>query len=166
MKTHPNEEAPMRHVVFALCSMLALTGCGQSQPPPAPVPQASAFPSLTQASFRLEGTVSKDGQAAPLAMVRDGLKMRIEVNAGEGPAVIINDGASGETLLLANIGGRQVALAAMPPPPASIPPKPGARTSPPTPRAPAIAPSPARPALNGPKPARRNRSASPPTASS
>lgn len=104
----------MRRAVLAFVSVCALAACGQS------APQQSAgsnggglFPDLTAAAYRTEATISnRDGESMPVVMVRDGKKMRLEVNASEGASTIISNGDTGETFVLTSQGGRLIAIRA------------------------------------------------------
>lgn len=98
----------MRIALLALVT--ALAACNPSAPQEPPAPPASAFPNLAQAAYRVEATVSKDGRALPLVMIRDGQNMRLEVDTGEGPSAIISNGETGETLVIVTMGGRTMAL--------------------------------------------------------
>ncbi len=100
----------MRNLAAALLMTMALGACGQESPPTPPPPPTSAFPDLAQGSYRLEANISQDGRSAPIIMIRDGKKMRVELVTGEGPSTIINDGESGETHVIITIGGRQMAV--------------------------------------------------------
>ena len=46
----------------------------------------------------------------PLVMIRDGKKMRLEMETGAGQSAVISNGETGETFILVNAGGQMMAL--------------------------------------------------------
>lgn len=106
----------MRRLVLAVVSVCALVACN----PSAPAGQSAAtdggggaFPNLNAAAFRAEATLThSDGQSIPVVMIRDGRKMRMEVNAPQGATTIINNGDTGESFVITTQGGRQIAIRA------------------------------------------------------
>ncbi|MEZ5994423.1 MAG: hypothetical protein R3C25_01575 [Hyphomonadaceae bacterium] len=108
----------MRVAVLAVMSALALAACNPSTPSSqAPsVSQADngggPFPNLANAAYRAEGVMSRGGQSIPVVMIRDGRKLRMEINASQGQSVIISNGETGESLIMTNMGGRTMAMRA------------------------------------------------------
>ncbi len=105
----------MRIAALALVMVLALAACSPSAPRgensgSADDSGGGLFPNLSQTAYRAEATISQDGRAVPLVMIRDGQKMRLEMTTGEGQSIIISNGETGETFVLANAGGRTMAL--------------------------------------------------------
>lgn len=106
----------MRRAFLALISVCALAACN----PSAPAGQSAetgagggAFPDLNATAFRAEATLTHtDGSTIPVVMIRDGRKMRMEVNAPQGAAIIITNGDTGESFVITNQGGRQIAIRA------------------------------------------------------
>ena len=105
----------MRRAILALVSVCALAACN----PAAPAGQSAesggggAFPDLNAAAFRAEATLTHaDGATIPVVMIRDGRKMRMEVNAPQGATTIITNGDTGESFMLTTQGGRQIAIRA------------------------------------------------------
>ncbi len=102
----------MRIAAFALV-FLALAACNPSAPAgdgAGSTADSGAFPNLSQAAYRAEATITNDGRAVPLVMIRDGQKMRLEMTTGEGQSTIISNGETGETFVIANAGGSTMAL--------------------------------------------------------
>lgn len=91
-------------LALAACSPSTPTGGGQS------AESSSAFPNLTGASYRAEGTIQAQGQTLPIVMIRSGDKMRMEVASPQGQSIIVTNGDSGESFILTNAGGRQMAM--------------------------------------------------------
>jgi hypothetical protein len=105
----------MRIAALALISACALAACNQSGPSDSADSNAGGglFPDLATASFRAEATLtSNDGEAMPIVMIRDGRKVRMEFNAGEGASAVITNGESGESYVLTTQGGRTMAIRA------------------------------------------------------
>ncbi|MBL8544868.1 MAG: hypothetical protein JNL81_00295 [Hyphomonadaceae bacterium] len=107
----------MRRLVVALVSVCALAACGQG----AEQQNADAgggaggglFPDLHTASYRAEATLSnQEGESIPVVMVRDGQKIRMEMTTQGVGSTFITNGETGETFLLTNQGGRQMAIRA------------------------------------------------------
>ncbi|MES1202360.1 MAG: hypothetical protein ABUS57_13035 [Pseudomonadota bacterium] len=111
----------MRRFALLCVTTLALTACGQKS---AEAPQAtttqpaqtanaapSAFPDLFQASYRADAAITRhDGSTMPITMVRSGHKVRMEMTTGEGKQVFIMDSDKGESLMIMDRGGRQMAM--------------------------------------------------------
>lgn len=105
----------MRVIVLSFIAALGLAACGRSAPPGESAqnetPGGGVFPDLAQASYRAEATVTdNDGRTAPMVMIRSGGKLRMEVSAPEGNAIIITNAADGESIIISSMGGRQVAM--------------------------------------------------------
>lgn len=108
----------MRSLAIALISALALAACGQSGTTAADGNAANAdggglFPNLFSASYRAEATIS-DGErrAIPVVMIRDGRKLRMEINADGGATTIITDAEAGESFVITTAQGRTMAFRA------------------------------------------------------
>jgi hypothetical protein len=108
----------MRKVLLVVASMCALAACspsGCSQRTGAG-PDASGgglFPDLTSTAYRAEATITnQDGETIPVVMIRDGASMRMEVNAPAGASTIITNGETGESFIISNQAGRQIAIRA------------------------------------------------------
>lgn len=98
----------MRSAALALVSVCALAACNPSAPGGA---TGGQFPTLNQTPYRLEATIIADNDTRmPVVMIRDGQKMRVEMSGPQGTNTIISDAATGETLSLVSMGGRQMAL--------------------------------------------------------
>jgi hypothetical protein len=108
----------MRSVAIALFSALALAACGQSGTAAGDADSAAdggggLFPNLFSASYRAEATITgEDGQTMPVVTIRDGRKLRMEINAAEGQTTIITDAEAGESFIITTAQGRTVALRA------------------------------------------------------
>ncbi|HWA01621.1 MAG TPA: hypothetical protein VG841_15035 [Caulobacterales bacterium] len=105
----------MRRFALVSFAALALTACGQnaqkSAAPPPPAPSvAGAFPNLFQASFREEVTMTRNGQAVPIVIARDGRKTRLEFTADGVPQVVILDADSQTAVLVMEMGGQRMAI--------------------------------------------------------
>jgi hypothetical protein len=105
----------MRIAALALMSVLALGACNPSVPAGSQNADAggaagSAFPNIQNAAYRAEGNIMHDGQAIPIVMIRSGQKLRMEINTPEGQSIIVSDGETGESFMIAHAGGRQMAL--------------------------------------------------------
>jgi hypothetical protein len=100
--------------IAALALAAAVAACN----PSAPTGQANnegggLFPDLTAAAYRAEATISHtDGSSMPIVMIRDGGKMRMEINAAEGQSTLIANAETGESYILSNAGGQAVAIRA------------------------------------------------------
>ncbi len=106
----------MRKFALALVSVCALAACGPStqtaSTPEAPA-DGNVFPDLSGTSYRAEATLTNsDGASMPVVMVRDGGKMRLEINAPEGASTIITNGETGESFVITTHNGRQMAIRA------------------------------------------------------
>lgn len=112
----------MRAVVLAFASAAVLAACGPggggatsnngaaSSAAPAAA-DGGLFPDLSGTSYRIEGVASQEnGTTFPVVMVRDGAKLRMEMNVSGGSTTIIANGATGESLVIVNVGGRQMAM--------------------------------------------------------
>jgi hypothetical protein len=106
----------MRRVILAVVSACALAACNPSAPAGEQAAEGAsggAFPDLNATAFRAEATLTHtDGSTIPVVMIRDGRKMRMEVNAPQGAAIIITNGETGESFVITNQGGRQIAIRA------------------------------------------------------
>jgi hypothetical protein len=103
----------MRTAAAAIVSALALAACNQSAPAGGGAEgPASMFPELGAAAYRAEGQIMRDGQSLPVVMIRDGAKMRMEVATPGGQSVIITNGETGESLIIATAAGRTYAMRA------------------------------------------------------
>lgn len=104
----------MRTVAIAIVSALALSACNQSAPAGGGDQRASddLFPNLSDAAYRAEGQIMRDGRSLPMVMIRDGAKLRMEVGTPEGRSVIITNGETGESLIIATAAGRTFAMRA------------------------------------------------------
>lgn len=105
----------MRTIALVLTAALSLAACGRSAPAgesaQTEAPGGGAFPDLAQASYRAEATITDDdGRTAPMVMIRSAGKLRMEVSAPEGNAIIITNAADGEGIIISSMGGRQVAM--------------------------------------------------------
>lgn len=94
----------MRGLALALISAVALAACGQNANTPsgdAGGSASSVFPSLANASYRAEATITdNDGKASPLVMIRDARKMRMEITSDRGPVTVISNGETDEYLVI------------------------------------------------------------------
>lgn len=104
----------MRRTMVALVSVCALAACGQNaQQQTADAGGGGLFPDLNAAAYRAEATLNNgDGETIPAVMVRDGKKVRFEVNAQQGASIMISNGDTGETFVITNQGGRTIAIRA------------------------------------------------------
>jgi len=101
----------MRIAALAMVSAVALAACGQSGTTADSGSGGGLFPDLTSAAYRAEATLTgEDGQTVPVVMVRDGDKLRWEINAEEGASTIINDGE--RTFVITSQGGQTMAFSA------------------------------------------------------
>ncbi len=103
----------MRKVMIAATAALALAACNPNAQKGGDAPSADAgglFPNLTNASYRADGNIMRDGQAMPIVMIRDGQKMRMEVNTPEGRSIIVSNGENGESFVIATAAGRTMAM--------------------------------------------------------
>jgi hypothetical protein len=106
----------MRRVFLALASVCALTACNPSAPAgdnQAADAGGGLFPDLSRSAYRAEATITNpDGETLPVVMIRDGRKMRMEVNAPQGASTIITNAETGESFIISNQGGRTIAIRA------------------------------------------------------
>lgn len=106
----------MRKFALALVSACVLAACGQSTETAsnADAPAGGGlFPDLNRTAYRSEATLTNsDGESMPVVMVRDGAKMRLEINASEGASTIITNGETGESFVITTHNGRQMAIRA------------------------------------------------------
>lgn len=97
----------MRSAALALVSVCALAACN----PSAPGGDAGVFPDLNAASYRAEATiVGDDGATIPVVTIRDGRKLRMEMNTADGQTVFIANPESGEDFIISTVGGQQTAM--------------------------------------------------------
>lgn len=102
----------MRAAIFALVSVGALAACSPSAPS-GESGQASVsdvFPNLNAAAFRAEANIMREGQTIPVVMIRDGQKLRMEINAPQGQSTIITNGETGESFIVATAMGQTHAM--------------------------------------------------------
>lgn len=102
----------MRIAALALISAVALAACGQSgTTADSGGGDGGLFPDLGGSAYRAEATLTgEDGQTVPVVMIRDGAKIRWEINAAEGASTIISNGD--ETFVLTTHGGQTMAISA------------------------------------------------------
>ncbi len=104
----------MRTTAVAIISALALVACNPSAPQGQAEQAAESagdlFPDLTGAAYRADGNIMRDGQAMPIVMIRSGQKMRMEVSTPEGQSVIVSNGETGESFILATVAGHTRAM--------------------------------------------------------
>lgn len=100
----------MRLVALALVSC-ALAACNPSGSGGG---VGDVFPSLSGTAYRLEATITnpEDGSTVPVVMVREGSRMRLEMNAPQGASTIIADNETGESIIISTAGGRTMAIRA------------------------------------------------------
>lgn len=100
----------MRFTAMALISACALAGCNPSAPSGS-AGGGGLFPDLNGGSYRQEVNVMTDADApVAMVMVRDGAKVRWEINSDEGLSTVINNGE--HTYIITNEGGRPMAIQA------------------------------------------------------
>jgi hypothetical protein len=70
-----------------------------------------AFPNLFQTAYRAEFTMinPESGQSMPGVLIRDGQKVRMEMNSPQGAMVVISNPDTGDMYTIVNAGGRQIA---------------------------------------------------------
>jgi hypothetical protein len=113
----------MRVAALVLVSALALAACGKGPSNSAApgAPQAgpanpggvvgNMFPNLFQASYRMEATISsREGESAPMVMVRSGQNMRLEFDTHGQHIVAIHNAATHQGYTIMNMAGHQVAM--------------------------------------------------------
>jgi len=104
----------MRVATLALTVVVLLAGCGQGTPGgggnggSAADAVSSVFPNLFQTAYRAEADIRnpESGEITPIVTVRDGHKTRMEF----GSTIIIANGDTGETLVIAEADGRRYAM--------------------------------------------------------
>ncbi|GAM97738.1 hypothetical protein U91I_01366 [alpha proteobacterium U9-1i] len=107
----------MRRIGLAAAAALVLAACNPSAPSGeggAAGGAPSVFPNLFQAAYRAEATITnpESGQTMPVVIVRDGQKVRMEMNGPQGAMVVISNPETGETFSIISGGGRQMAIRA------------------------------------------------------
>lgn len=104
----------MRKILLALTSAALLSACGAgTENATDSAPDSSAFPNMAGASYRLEANVHHtDGTTIPVVMVRDGAKMRMEFSTAQGSSTVIADATTGESYVIAQMGGESIAMRA------------------------------------------------------
>ena len=102
----------MRTTALALISAAVLAACNPSAPNSAASADTAAgvFPDLFQTSYRAEATISHEGQAVPVVMIRDGRKLRMEIRSLQGEMVMVANAETGEAFSIAQAGGRRMAM--------------------------------------------------------
>ncbi|MBN8605516.1 MAG: hypothetical protein J0L81_01220 [Caulobacterales bacterium] len=106
----------MRALIMAVVSACALGACNPSTPAGSEAGSAAdasggLFPNLTSASFRAEATIShENGASIPVVMIRDGQKLRMEINAPQGQSTIITNGETQESFVISTAAGRTMAM--------------------------------------------------------
>jgi hypothetical protein len=102
----------MRVVAFAILAAVTVAACGQGAPNGDVGGASNVFPNLFQTAYRTEANIRnpQTGEMSPIVMVRDGQKMRMEINSPEGQMVIISNGDTGESLIISQAEGRQFAM--------------------------------------------------------
>ncbi len=102
----------MRIAAVALMAAIMVSGCGQGAPNTGGGGVSNVFPNLFQTAYRAEANIlnPQTGELSPIVMVRDGQKMRMEINSPEGQMVIISNGDTGESLIISQAEGRQFAM--------------------------------------------------------
>lgn len=106
----------MRNVLVATIAVLAAAGCGANAPAPAPpttpppvANAAAAFPDLFQAAYRAEALITlESGSIAPVLMIRDGRKLRLETRVADQPVVRVMDRETGAGFVITTTMGRAV----------------------------------------------------------
>lgn len=107
----------MRRAALAIVTILALAACNPSAPSGEAEQQADAggglFPDLTSTAYRAEATLTNEnGETMPVVMIRDGRKLRMEVNSAQGASTMISNAETGESFILSTAAGRTMALRA------------------------------------------------------
>lgn len=105
----------MRLTALAFAVAILVAGCGQGAPGAGGAGGGSVgniFPDLFQTAYRAEANIRnpENGELMPVVMIRSGQKMRMEISAGGGDAVIISNAETGETLMISEAQGRQIAI--------------------------------------------------------
>jgi len=104
----------MRGVLSATILAAMLAACGGGGPETAGNDASNAtFPDMAGAAYRLEANVHHaDGATIPVVMMRDGAKLRMEISTAQGASTIITNGETGESFIIAQMGGRTIAMRA------------------------------------------------------
>lgn len=102
----------MRSAFLALVSVCALAACNPSAPSGenAAPSVSDVFPNLTSAAYRAEATITREGQNIPVVMIRDGQKLRMEINAPQGQSTMITNAETGESFIIATAMGQTHAM--------------------------------------------------------
>lgn len=102
----------MRAAVLALISVCALAACNPSAPSGenAAPSVSDVFPNLTSASYRAEANITREGQTIPVVMIRDGQKLRMEINAPQGQTTMLTNGETNEAFIIATAAGQTRAM--------------------------------------------------------
>jgi hypothetical protein len=102
----------MRAAVLALISVCALAACNPSAPSGenAAPSVSDVFPNLTSASYRAEANITREGQTIPVVMIRDGQKLRMEINAPQGQTTMLTNGETDEAFIIATAAGQTRAM--------------------------------------------------------
>jgi hypothetical protein len=104
----------MRRLFLALASVCALAACNPSTPAGESADSGGGlFPDLNRTAYRAEANLTNpDGDVIPVVMIRDGEKMRMEINDPRGASIVIANGDSGESYIITTQGGRTMAIRA------------------------------------------------------
>jgi hypothetical protein len=107
----------MRALILAMISACTLAACNPSSPAggdagsAADAGRGGLFPNLTAASYRAEATIShENGTTMPVVMIRDGQKLRMEINAPQGQSTIITNAETQESFVISTAAGRTMAM--------------------------------------------------------
>lgn len=105
----------MRTLALAFVSACALAACNPSGGAGAGGQGADggdgAFPTLDGVSYRVDtNIIGENGRTMPVIMYRDGQNMRVEFTSDEGQSAMVVKGATDESFMLTNRGGRTMAL--------------------------------------------------------
>lgn len=106
----------MRRAILAVISVCALAACNPSNNASQNADNAgasAAFPNTSGSAYRAEATITDpNGRALPVVMIRDGRNMRMEFTNDQGPSTFITNGENGESYMIAQHGGRTMAIRA------------------------------------------------------
>lgn len=105
----------MRRAILAVVSVCALAACNPSAPTGQSADNGGGglFPDLNGTAYRAEATLTnQDGTTLPIVMIRDGSKMRMEINDPRAPSTLITNGESGESYIISTHGGQTMAIRA------------------------------------------------------
>ena len=107
----------MHRAALALIAGCVLAACNPSAPTSGGSPSENAggglFPDLTHAAYRAEANITgPNGQTLPIVMIRDGGRMRMEMNTGEGATAVISNAQTGESIIVTTAMGRTMAMRA------------------------------------------------------